>query len=113
LEQNLFLILSDFLALQACVRRRAIDSVTANAACPNEAAAERAVNEVWESCFNDTRPFDEVRTESVSCHANFRKLKYHVRSIDDKGDEWTSFQFERFMVVLSTESEMAGRMLYW
>ena len=28
--------------------------------CANEAAAERAVNEVWESCFNDTRPFDEV-----------------------------------------------------
>ena len=35
-------------------------SVRANPACPDEAAAERAVNEVWESCFNDTRPFDEV-----------------------------------------------------
>ena len=46
---------------KACVRRRAIDSVVANPACPNEVAAERAVNEVWESCFNDTRPFDEVR----------------------------------------------------
>ncbi|KAI9452334.1 metalloprotease ATP23 [Russula earlei] len=34
---------------QACVRRRAVLST-----------AERAVNEVWESCFNDTRPFDEV-----------------------------------------------------
>lgn len=28
--------------------------------CPDEAAAERAVNEVWGSCFSDTRPFDEV-----------------------------------------------------
>ena len=45
---------------QACVRRRAIESVSANPACPNPAAAERAVNEVWESCFSDTRPFDEV-----------------------------------------------------
>jgi len=45
---------------QACVRRRAIESVVANPACPSEAAAERAVNEVWESCFNDTRPFDEI-----------------------------------------------------
>ncbi|KAF8167221.1 metalloprotease ATP23 [Crassisporium funariophilum] len=45
---------------QNCVRTRAIVSVTANPACPNEAAAERAVNEVWESCFNDTRPFDEI-----------------------------------------------------
>lgn len=32
----------------------------ANPACPDDATAERAVNEVWESCFNDTRPFDEV-----------------------------------------------------
>ncbi|KAF9055724.1 peptidase M76 family-domain-containing protein [Panaeolus papilionaceus] len=45
---------------QACVRRRAVESVTANPACPNPEAAERAVNEVWESCFNDTRPFDEI-----------------------------------------------------
>jgi len=45
---------------QACVRRRAVLSVRANPACPDEATAERAVNEVWESCFNDTRPFDEV-----------------------------------------------------
>jgi hypothetical protein len=46
---------------KACARRRAIVSVQANPACPDKAAAERAVNEVWESCFNDTRPFDEVR----------------------------------------------------
>lgn len=47
---------------QACVRRRAILSVRANPNCPDEATAARAVNEVWESCFNDTRPFDEVHT---------------------------------------------------
>ncbi|KAI0361069.1 hypothetical protein OH77DRAFT_1417269 [Trametes cingulata] len=45
---------------QECVRRRAVLSVQANRACPDEATAERAVNEVWESCFNDTRPFDEI-----------------------------------------------------
>ncbi|KAF9267747.1 hypothetical protein L218DRAFT_954944 [Marasmius fiardii PR-910] len=45
---------------QACVRRRAITSVSANPACPSEAMAEKVVNEVWESCFNDTRPFDEI-----------------------------------------------------
>jgi len=45
---------------QTCVRRRAILSVRANPSCPDEATAERAVNEVWESCFNDTRPFDEI-----------------------------------------------------
>lgn len=35
-------------------------SVAANTACPSPEAAEKAVNEVWESCFADTRPFDEV-----------------------------------------------------
>lgn len=35
-------------------------SVAANPSCPDEATAERAVNEVFDSCFNDTRPFDEV-----------------------------------------------------
>ncbi|KAH8099725.1 peptidase M76 [Cristinia sonorae] len=44
---------------QACVRRRAVLSVQANPVCPDQATAERVVNEVWESCFNDTRPFDE------------------------------------------------------
>jgi hypothetical protein len=46
--------------LQACVRRRAAISVAANPACPDIPTAERVVNEVWDSCFNDTRPFDEV-----------------------------------------------------
>ncbi|KAF8515782.1 peptidase M76 family-domain-containing protein [Hysterangium stoloniferum] len=46
---------------QSCVRRRAIISVAANPSCPNQAMAEQAVNEVWESCFRDTRPFDEVQ----------------------------------------------------
>ncbi|KZS93372.1 hypothetical protein SISNIDRAFT_80367 [Sistotremastrum niveocremeum HHB9708] len=45
---------------QACVRRRAVASVQANPSCPDRAAAERAVNEVFDSCFKDTRPFDEI-----------------------------------------------------
>jgi activator of 2-hydroxyglutaryl-CoA dehydratase len=35
------------------------DRLLAYPACPNEGAAELVVNEVWESCFNDTRPFDK------------------------------------------------------
>ncbi|KAL7422777.1 Mitochondrial inner membrane protease atp23 [Cryptotrichosporon argae] len=45
---------------QVCVKRRAVLSVAANPACADAATAERAVNEVWESCFKDTRPFDEI-----------------------------------------------------
>ncbi|KAJ7589681.1 peptidase M76 family-domain-containing protein [Mycena floridula] len=47
---------------QACIRRRAVVSVAANPNCPDQAAAEKAVNEVFDSCFKDTRPFDEVPT---------------------------------------------------
>lgn len=46
---------------QACVRRRAILSVAANPNCKSREEAERVVNEVFDSCFPDTRPFDEVR----------------------------------------------------
>ncbi|GAA5936277.1 putative metalloprotease [Sporobolomyces koalae] len=45
---------------QTCVRRRAILSVTANPNCKSREQAEQVVNEVWESCWPDTRPFDEI-----------------------------------------------------
>ncbi|KZV83221.1 hypothetical protein EXIGLDRAFT_649894 [Exidia glandulosa HHB12029] len=45
---------------QSCVRRRALLSVRGHPNCPDDATAERVVSEVWESCFNDTRPFDEI-----------------------------------------------------
>ncbi|KAI8351212.1 peptidase M76 family-domain-containing protein [Choanephora cucurbitarum] len=45
---------------QACVKRRAIISVRQNPNCQNEEEAERAVSSVFESCFADTRPFDEI-----------------------------------------------------
>ncbi|CED83998.1 metalloprotease atp23 [Phaffia rhodozyma] len=43
-----------------CVRRRAILSVEANPACPSRKAAEEAVDDVWDSCKPDTRPFDRL-----------------------------------------------------
>ncbi|KAG9006457.1 Mitochondrial inner membrane protease atp23 [Tulasnella sp. 427] len=46
---------------QDCVRRRAILSVQQHPDCAgDQARAEKAVNEVWESCKADTRPFDEI-----------------------------------------------------
>ncbi|CAG8435575.1 5763_t:CDS:2 [Diversispora eburnea] len=45
---------------QACVKRRAILSVQKNSQCSAPGVAERVVSEVFESCFNDTRPFDEI-----------------------------------------------------
>lgn len=45
---------------QACVRRRAVLSVLANPKCKNKEEAEAAVDIVWRSCFNDTRPFERV-----------------------------------------------------
>ena len=45
---------------QECVRRRAALSVMARPGCEGEEHAKKVVNEVWESCFVDTRPFDEI-----------------------------------------------------
>ncbi|PKS12681.1 hypothetical protein jhhlp_000889 [Lomentospora prolificans] len=45
---------------QHCVRSRAILSVMNRPGCKDDVHATRIVNEVWESCFADTRPFDEV-----------------------------------------------------
>ena len=56
-------------------------SVMANPNCPDKESAERAVNEVWESCFNDTRPFDEVRLTYYS-HPYPGKLTCIHRYID-------------------------------
>jgi mitochondrial inner membrane protease ATP23 len=45
---------------QDCVRRRAVHSVKMRPNCPDVETAEKVVDEVWHSCFRDTRPFDEV-----------------------------------------------------
>ncbi|ETN42346.1 uncharacterized protein HMPREF1541_01500 [Cyphellophora europaea CBS 101466] len=45
---------------QDCVRRRAIHSVKNRPNCADEKQAEKVVDEVWQSCFRDTRPFDEI-----------------------------------------------------
>ena len=46
--------------LQECVRRRAALSVAARPGCRDRKQAEMVVNEVWDSCCRDTRPFDEI-----------------------------------------------------
>ncbi|MCJ1473245.1 Mitochondrial inner membrane protease atp23 [Lambiella insularis] len=45
---------------QECVRRRAVLSVMGRPGCEDDVHAARIVNEVWDSCFADTRPFDEI-----------------------------------------------------
>lgn len=39
--------------------------MTANPNCKSREQAEQAVNEVWESCWPDTRPFDEVSLSPI------------------------------------------------
>ncbi|KAF2637536.1 mitochondrial inner membrane protease-like protein ATP23 [Massarina eburnea CBS 473.64] len=46
--------------LQNCVRRRATLSMMARPGVKDDVQAAKIVNEVWDSCFNDTRPFDEI-----------------------------------------------------
>ncbi|CAJ2510154.1 Uu.00g060540.m01.CDS01 [Anthostomella pinea] len=45
---------------QECVRGRAVQSVMARPRCKDDVQAVKVVNQVWDSCFSDTRPFDEV-----------------------------------------------------
>lgn len=45
---------------QHCVRGRAIKSVMARPHCKDEEQAAKVVNQVWDSCYSDTRPFDEI-----------------------------------------------------
>ncbi|KAF3769600.1 mitochondrial inner membrane protease ATP23 [Cryphonectria parasitica EP155] len=45
---------------QDCVRRRAVQSMMARPWVKNDVQAVKVVNEVWDSCFSDTRPFNEV-----------------------------------------------------
>ncbi|KIV96754.1 hypothetical protein PV10_00576 [Exophiala mesophila] len=45
---------------QECVRRRAVQSLIGRPDCKDDVKAVKAVNEVWDSCFADTRPFDEI-----------------------------------------------------
>ena len=45
---------------QDCVKRRAALSVRMRPQCKDDEHATKVVNEVWDSCFRDTRPFDEI-----------------------------------------------------
>lgn len=45
---------------QTCVKRRAILSVQANPVCSGPEEATKVVETVWQSCFNDTRPFEQI-----------------------------------------------------
>ncbi|KAH8673883.1 peptidase M76 family-domain-containing protein [Xylariales sp. PMI_506] len=45
---------------QDCVRKRAVQSLMARPTCKDDVQAAKVVNQVWDSCFSDTRPFDEV-----------------------------------------------------
>ncbi|KAL6927239.1 hypothetical protein ACO0SA_003534 [Hanseniaspora valbyensis] len=49
-----------FGGFKECVRRRATLSVTNNPNCESPEVAQKVVDEVWNSCFGDTRPFDDV-----------------------------------------------------
>ncbi|KAI8815743.1 peptidase M76 family-domain-containing protein [Fimicolochytrium jonesii] len=45
---------------QACVKRRAITELKQLPSCQGDRVAEDAVRAVWDSCFRDTAPFDEI-----------------------------------------------------
>ncbi|KAL1812255.1 hypothetical protein ACET3Z_022320 [Daucus carota] len=44
---------------QECIKRRVMKSLVNNPNCP-EAAANDAMEAVWDTCYNDTQPFDRA-----------------------------------------------------
>ncbi|KAM0039572.1 putative peptidase M76, ATP23 [Helianthus debilis subsp. tardiflorus] len=44
---------------QDCVRRRVMKSLACNPYC-SQAAAKDAMEAVWDTCYNDTKPFDRA-----------------------------------------------------
>lgn len=78
------LVLASFLFPgEACGWRSAILSVRENPKCPDEAVAESTVNEVWESCFNDMRPFYEP-----SISAAWIRGRELIKSVPDLARLW-------------------------
>ncbi|KAI1457694.1 peptidase M76 family-domain-containing protein [Annulohypoxylon moriforme] len=45
---------------QDCVRKRAVVALLSRPKCKDDVQAVKVINQVWDSCFSDTRPFDEV-----------------------------------------------------
>ena len=45
---------------QKCVRMRAVLSLLARPACKDDVHAVRVVNQVWDSCYADKRPFNDI-----------------------------------------------------
>ena len=45
---------------QECARRRAVLSVMGNPNCKDRETAQLVVDQVFDRCFSDTRPFDEI-----------------------------------------------------
>jgi inner membrane protease ATP23 len=47
------------MAIKECVKRRALIGLAAAPHCQG-AAGKEALNKVWDKCFADTAPFDEI-----------------------------------------------------
>ena len=45
---------------QNCVRQRAVLSMMSRARVKDDVQAAKLVNSAWDSCFRDTRPFDDI-----------------------------------------------------
>ena len=86
-------------------------SVMANPNCRDKESAERAVNEVWESCFNDTRPFDEVcLAPCLACSPIFKSISRYINSVSG-GTVSTPDLIKYFTTHIPLESALIGLIL--
>lgn len=45
---------------QECIRRRAAMSLAFNPGCTSQSHIEDSIDQVWSTCYNDTKPFDRA-----------------------------------------------------
>ena len=64
--------------MQDCVKRRAALSMMNRPGVKDDVQAAKLVNEVWDSCFVDTRPFDEVYRWQESMVLSLVKTSCHL-----------------------------------
>ena len=70
------------------MKRRAILSIVGNPSCESEEMATKVVNEVWESCFKDTRPFDEVSSFALGSRV---RLTSRSTNLPDRSFAFASY----------------------
>ncbi|KTW27915.1 uncharacterized protein T551_02882 [Pneumocystis jirovecii RU7] len=89
---------------QECVKRRSALSVSKHPACKDMEHAKQVVMQVFESCFSDTRPYDESSGYIMKSSENTDPLALRTTELIHKIDEASSTLLSRFCQIIDVIS---------